>query len=74
MNKCQELFDLVIESFLKNGYELYCRNSFIATVRRWKLVHRTEDMKVIETSVNIILNEEGNDPQILIRYSYYDKE
>lgn len=71
MTKSEDLFNLVIESFIKNGFELYCKNSFIATLRRWKLVHQTEDLKVIETSVNIILTEE-NEPQILVRYSYYE--
>jgi hypothetical protein len=72
MTKSEDLFNLVIESFIKNGFELYDRNSFIATLRRWKLVHKTEDLKIIETSVNIILTEE-NEPQILVRYSYYEK-
>jgi len=74
MNKTNNLYDLVIESFIKNGYEISFKSSFITTVQRWKLIHKSEDIKVVETSVNIILDETEGAEQVLVRYSYYDKE
>lgn len=73
MNNYRELYQLVIDGFIKNGFEICLQNSFITTMRRWKVVHKTEDLKVIETVVNIILNDDDNPSQVLVRYAYYEK-
>ena len=50
MNKqYKELFDLTVQGFLSQGYEIYKQCDWIVTLRRWKLVHQTEDLKVLET-------------------------
>lgn len=75
MNKqYRQLFEDVVQGFLSQGYEIYKQCDWLVTVRRWKLVHQTEDIKVIETMVNIILDETEGAEQILVRYSYYEKE
>jgi len=71
MNKYKELYDLIVKSFLADGYEIYKQCDWITTVRRWKL---TETEKIMETMVNIILDETDGAGQILVRYAYYEKE
>ena len=43
----KELYELVIQGFLLQGYEIYKQCSFLTSLRRWKLVHATEDLKVL---------------------------
>ena len=74
MNKYQELYELTIKGFLQEGYEVYRKCDWICTLRRWKLVHKTEDIKVIETMINVILDDTEGAEQILVRFSYYDKD
>jgi hypothetical protein len=74
MNNYKELYDLIVKSFLADGYEIYKQCDWLTTVRRWKLVHATEDLKVLETMVNIILDETDGAGQVLVRYAYYVKE
>jgi hypothetical protein len=74
MNNYKELYDLIVKSFLADGYEIYKQCDWLTTVRRWKLVHATEDLKVLETTVNIIHDETEGAEQILVRYSYYEKD
>jgi hypothetical protein len=71
MNKYKELYDLIVKSFLADGYEIYKQCDWITTVRRWKL---TETEKIMETMVNIIYDEAEGAEQILVRYAYYEKE
>ena len=74
MNKYNELYEAIITGFLKDGFEIYAKSSWMCTVRRWKLVHKTEDIKVVETIVNIILDETEGAEQILVRFAYHDKD
>lgn len=74
MNNYQSLYEITIEGFLKDGFEIYMKSDWICTVRRWKLVHQSEDIKVIESMVNIIFDKTEGAEQILVRYSYYEKE
>lgn len=74
MNNYKQLFELVIKGFIQEGYEVYKECDWLCTLRRWKLVHQTEDLKVIETMVNVIYDETEGAEQILVRYSYYEKE
>lgn len=74
MNNYQHLYEAIIEGFLKDGFEIYQKSSWMCTMRRWKLIHKTEDLKVLETMVNIILDETEGAEQILVRYAYYEKE
>ena len=71
MNNYKELYELIVKSFLADGYEIYKQCDWITTVRRWKL---TETEKIMETMVNIILDETDGAGQILVRYAYYEKE
>jgi hypothetical protein len=73
MNNYIELYETVIEGFLKNGFEIYHKSSWITILRRWKLVHQTEDLKIIDTVVNIIFDETEGAEQILVRYNFYEK-
>ena len=43
-------------------------------MRRWKLVHRTEDLKIIESVVNIFYDDEANPTQIITRFAYFEME
>jgi hypothetical protein len=70
----KDLYNLVIKGFLSQGYEIYTQCSFLTTLRRWKLVHQTEDLKIVETMVNIIFDETEGAEQILVRFSYYERE
>jgi hypothetical protein len=74
MNKYNELYEAIIAGFLKDGYEIYAKSSWMCTVRRWKLVHKTEDIKVIETVVNIYLDDEDNPTNVLARFAYHEKD
>jgi len=74
MNDYRKLFNLVIKGFLQEGYEVYKECDWLCTLRRWKLVHTTEDLKVVETMVNVIFDETEEAEQILVRYSYYERE
>ena len=71
MNNYRTLYDLIVKSFLADGYEIYKQCDWITTVRRWKL---TETEKIMETMVNIIYDEAEGAEQILVRYAYYEKE
>lgn len=71
-NKYRELFNLTIQGFLSQGYEIYKQCDWLVTLRRWKLVHKTEDIKILETMVNIIFDETEGAEQILVRFSYYE--
>jgi hypothetical protein len=74
VNNYKELFNLIIKGFLLQGYEIYLQNSFVCTLRRWKLVHKTEDLKVIETDVSIYYDNMDEPTGIIARFSYYNKE
>ena len=74
MNNYKQLFDVVVDGFLKNGFEIYIQNDWITTLRRWKLVHETEDLKVIETDVSIYYDNIDEPTGIITRFSYYNKE
>ena len=74
MNNYQQLFDLIIEGFSQNGFEIVNRNSWICTMRRWKLSHEFVDLKVIESEVNIFFDSMDEPTQIVTRFAYYEKE
>jgi hypothetical protein len=74
MNNYQQLYEMVIDGFLKNGFEIYQKSSWICSMRRWKLVHRTEDLKIIESVVNIFYDDEANPTQIITRFAYFEME
>ena len=71
MNNYKELYDLIVKSFLADGYEIYKQCDWLTTVRRWKL---TETEKIMEVMVNIIYDQAEDAGQILVRYAYYEKE
>jgi len=74
MNNYRTLYDLIVKSFLADGYEIYKQCDWLTTVRRWKLVHEPVPFKVLETMVNIIYDQAEDAEQILVRYAYYEKE
>lgn len=74
MNKYHELYEAIIAGFLKDGYEIYAKSSWMCTVRRWKLVHKIEDIKVVETVVNIFLDDDENPTTVSARFAYHDKD
>jgi hypothetical protein len=67
------LFKMVVDGFLSQGYEIKCELPWIVTVIRWKLVHKEEDLKIIESMVNIIIPDEEYPNDVYVRFSYYDK-
>jgi len=73
-NNYQQLFDLIVAMFLKEGYEVYLKTSWMVTLRRWKLVHAIEDIKILETMINVYLDDDDNPSQVMVRYSYYERE
>jgi hypothetical protein len=74
MNDYHKLYEDVITGFLRDGFEIYHKSSWLTTMRRWKLVHQTEDMKVIESVVNIYLDNEAEPTTVMVRFAYYEKE
>jgi hypothetical protein len=74
MNNYQELYEAVIAGFLKDGFEIYAKSSWMCTMRRWKLVHKTENIKVIETMINIYLDDEDNPTTVAVRFAYFEQE
>jgi hypothetical protein len=71
MSNYKELYDLIVKSFLADGYEIYKQCNWLTTVRRWKF---TETEKIMEVMVNIIYDQAEDAEQILVRYAYYQKE
>jgi hypothetical protein len=43
-------------------------------MRRWKLVHATEELKVIDTIINILLDNENDPSEVTVKFLYYEKE
>jgi hypothetical protein len=74
MNSYQQLYQAIISGFQKDGFEIYQKSSWMCTMRRWKLIHKTEDIKVIETIINIFIDDEDNPTNVQVRFSYYNKE
>ncbi len=74
MNNYHQLYESVIQGFIKDGFEIYMKTSWMCTLRRWKLVHQTEDIKVIETVINVYLDDEDNPTNVLVRFAYYQKD
>lgn len=74
MNNYQELYESIINGFLKDGFEIYQKTSWLCTMRRWKLVHETEDLKVIETIINIFLDDEDNPTTVSVRFAYHEQK
>ena len=74
MNNYHSLFETVIKGFLQDGYEIYKQCDWLCVLHRWKLVHKTEDIKILETMVNIIFDETEGAEQILVRFNYHEKE
>lgn len=73
MNDYDQLYKLVIDGFIKNGFEIYLQNSFVTTLRRWKLVHKTEDLKIVESVVNVYLDDTENPTNVSVRFAYYER-
>jgi hypothetical protein len=74
MNNYQQLYEAVIAGFLKDGFEIYAKSSWMCTMRRWKLINQTEDIKVIETIINIFIDNEDEPTNVSVRFAYYNKE
>lgn len=74
MNNYQELYNMVIEGFIKEGFEIYKKSSWLTSLRRWKLVHQIEDIKVIETIINVYLDDEDNPTNVLVRFAYFERK
>jgi len=74
MNNYVQLYEAIIEGFKRDGFEIYQKSSWLCTMRRWKLVHETEDIKVIETIINIYIDDEDNPTNVLVRFAYFEKE
>lgn len=74
MNNYQQLYETIIAGFLKDGFEIYAKSSWMCTMRRWKLVHQTEDIKIVETAINIFIDDEDNPTNVSVRFAYHDKE
>jgi hypothetical protein len=73
-NNYRQLFDLIVEGFIQNGFEIVNRDSWITTLRRWKVVHESEDLKVVESEVNVFFDDIDEPSQIVTRFAYYNKE
>lgn len=80
-NNYRQLFDLIVDGFIQNGFEIVNRDSWITTLRRWKLIHdendlfsSTSDIKVIESEVNVFFDDIDEPTQIITRFAYYNKE
>jgi hypothetical protein len=74
MNNYKELYQIVIQGFIDQGWELYLQNSFMTSLRKWKLAHKTEDIKLMESMINIYLDDEDNPTTVMVRFAYYSKE
>jgi hypothetical protein len=72
-NNYRQLFDLIVDGFIHNGFEIVNRASWITTLRRWKVVHESEDLKVVESEVNIFFDDIDEPTQIVTRFAYYEK-
>jgi hypothetical protein len=72
-NNYRQLFDLIVEGFIQNGFEIVNRDSWIVTLRRWKLSHEFIDLKVVESEVNVFFDDIDEPSQIVTRFAYYDK-
>jgi hypothetical protein len=70
----KELYNLIIQGFLLQGYEISTQCSFLTTLRRWKLSNEFVDLKVVETEVNIFFDDIDEPSQIVTRFAYYNKE
>lgn len=74
MNNYKELFDLTVKGFLLQGYKIYQQCDWLVTLTFWKIIYQNNDMKKIEIRVNIIFDETEGAEQVLVRYSFYEKE
>jgi hypothetical protein len=74
MNNYKELYESIITGFLKDGFEIYQKTSWLCTMRRWKVVHDTEDLKVLETVINIFIDNEDEPTTVSVRFAYYEAE
>jgi hypothetical protein len=73
-NPYQELFSAVVTGLVKNGFEISLQTSWMVTLTKWKLVHTTEDLKVVECIVNVFMDNEDEPTQIISRFSYVERE
>lgn len=73
-NNYRQLFDLIVDGFIQNGFEVVNRDSWITTLRRWKLSTEFVDLKIIESEVNIFFDDIDEPTQIVTRFAYYNKE
>ena len=74
MNDYQELYETIIEGFLKDGFEIYAKSSWMCTMRRWKLVHKIEDIKILETVINIYIDSEDKPTTVSVRFAYHERD
>jgi hypothetical protein len=73
MNNYQELYECIIAGFLKDGFEIYAKSSWLCTMRRWKLTHEKEDIKILETVINIFIDDVDNPTTVNVRFAYYEQ-
>jgi hypothetical protein len=73
MNDYYQLYETVIESFIKNGFEIYQKSSVFCSLRRWKLIHKSEDLKIVESQINIYFDDKNNPSQVIVRFQHYEK-
>jgi len=73
MNNYYQLYELIIEGFIKNGFEIYQKSSVFCSLRRWKFIHKIEDLKIVETSVNIYFDNNQKPTEVIVRFSNYEK-
>jgi hypothetical protein len=74
MNDYYQLYELTIDGFIKNGFEIYQKSSVFCSLRKWKLVHQLEDIKIIETQINIYFDNNQNPSEVIVRFSYYERK
>jgi len=74
MNDYDELFELIIKSFILNGFEIYQKSSTFCSLNKWLLVHRTEDFKVLESQVYIGFDNAQHPTEIIVRFNDDEKE
>jgi len=67
------LYETTIKGFLLQGYEIYKQCSWLTTMRKFKSVHVTEDLKVIESVISVIIPDEEYPNDIYIRNAYYEE-
>jgi len=70
----QQLFDVVVDGFVKNGFEISLKSSWMTTLTKWRLVQSPEDLKVVESIVNVFVDNEDEPTQIISRFSYVERE